>query len=220
MRRLLEIPDAKSPLGLRDRAILELFYSTGLRRSELATLSVYDVDLNAGVVRVRSGKGKKDRVVPLGKVAARWVSEYVRRIRPAFAREASDTHLFLTAAGRGISDALLAALANRCARRAEIEKKVSCHSLRHAFATHLHQEGAGIRAIQAMLGHESLESTQIYTRLVPQDLARGIERFHPLERVKSLSAAVDPAGEAGLGPASASLGPPRRRRRARRGRGG
>ena len=212
MCAILETPDVKSPMGLRDRAILELFYSTGLRRGELTRLQVDDVELVSRVVRVRQGKGHKDRLVPVGQVAARWVGEYVRRIRPAFVRDGREPALFLNQYGEGLGYGSFADVVKRYTRRALIEKNVSCHSLRHAFATHLLQEGAGVRPIQAMLGHASLESTQIYTHLVPQDVARAIERFHPLETggppaSRSASPKEDSAPRAGPLPKRA---PPRR----------
>ncbi len=218
MRRILGAPDVRTPHGLRDRAILELFYSTGLRRSELMRLSIHDVDLARGVIRVRRGKGKKDRVVPLGKVAARWIAEYARRIRPAFVQDGAEVHLFLSQRGRGLSFVTLGKLVDRYVRKAELARRVTCHSLRHAFATHLHQEGAGIRPIQAMLGHESLDSTQIYTRLVPDEVAKAIERFHPLERAAAMGEVLGelPPTEATpeSGPSTSPEG--RRRRRGRR----
>ncbi|MEK7863341.1 MAG: tyrosine-type recombinase/integrase, partial [Chloroflexota bacterium] len=194
VRALLDRPNAKEThKGLRDRAMLELLYSTGLRRAEVARLALYDVDLVAGVVRVRQGKNRKDRLVPLGRVAARWVAVYVERARPELVRDGNEAALFIGGRGRALSPAALSTLVWRYVRGARLGKRVSCHLLRHAFATHLLQEGASIRPIQAMLGHATLTSTQIYTRLVPQDLARAIARYHPLERLASLGAATAPA---------------------------
>lgn len=220
VRALLDRPNAKETVtGLRDRALLELVYSTGLRRAEVVGLSLYDVDLAAGVVRVRQGKNRKDRLVPLGRVAARWVAVYVERARPELVRNGNEAALFLGGGGRALTPAALSTRIWRYVKDARLGKRVSCHSLRHAFATHLLQEGASIRPIQAMLGHASLTATQIYTRLVPQDLVRAVARYHPLERLESLAAAAEAAPRPAAGGARKKVGRGQRRRRRRRTRG-
>jgi integrase/recombinase XerD len=182
--RLLEATSATTPLGLRDRAILEMLYSTGIRNSELRALDLSDVDPNAQTVLVRNGKGGKDRLVPLGPLAAAAVAEYIARGRPALACSEKEKHLFLTIRHGALSRLALSRLVEHAATRAGIDKPVRPHRLRHACATHMLAGGADIRHIQMLLGHASLESTQIYTRVEISDLKAVHRRFHPRERGK------------------------------------
>jgi integrase/recombinase XerD len=175
VRRLLRQPDVKTPLGLRDRAILELFYSTGLRRQELARLGMYDVDFNENAVFVRQGKGGKDRFLPLGKTARHWLEKYLQSVR----RPPGETALFLTCFRKGFSPASLNALIEKYMAKAGLPWKMGCHLLRHACATHMLQGGAQLRYVQEILGHARIKTTEIYTHLHPQDLHAAIRRAHP-----------------------------------------
>jgi site-specific recombinase XerD len=154
------------PLALRNRALLELVYSAGLRSAEAVGLDLVDVDFGREHVHVRNGKGAKDRVVPLGEEAAHWVGRYLREARPALARGANDA-LFLSARGRRLDTSTLRRLLPHP------------HRLRHAFATHLLEGGADLRAIQELLGHSSLSTTQIYSHVSPGRLRRVYDRAHP-----------------------------------------
>jgi integrase/recombinase XerD len=178
VERLLAQPNTATPDGLRDRAMLELLYATGLRVSELVNLPLESVRLAAGFVRC-IGKGSKERVVPLGRVAAAWVSRYLEEGRPRHGAKEGVARLFLTARGEGMSRETFWARLREYARAAGIRRKVSPHTLRHSFATHLLQGGADLRSIQEMLGHANIATTQIYTRVDDSHLARVFERCHP-----------------------------------------
>jgi integrase/recombinase XerD len=186
VEKILAMPDVDKPLGLRDRAMLEVLYSTGLRSMELRQLKLYDVNVAEGEVRVRDGKGGRDRVVPLGEVAAKYVDLYIKEARPKILRWREDPGtLFLGRGGRKLDGTSLNEhIIQRYARRAGIKKRVTPHGFRHTCATHLLKNHAGLRHIQALLGHKSLESTQIYTRVEVGDLKRELRRCHPRERVQ------------------------------------
>jgi len=183
VERLLAAPDATTPLGLRDRAILEVLYSTGLRNAELRALTVYDVDLEQGVVRVREGKNAKDRVVPLGDAAGRWIREYMTESRPKLlAGRPDEKTLFLSKTGRPLLPNGVILPVRRYAQQVGIERTITPHSLRHSFATHLLAGRADIRHIQVMLGHQTVATTQRYTRVEITDLKAVHRRCHPRER--------------------------------------
>jgi integrase/recombinase XerD len=179
MRTLLDTPDPDSPLGRRDRALLELLYSAGLRVSEVIALGQANLDLDANCVRV-VGKGSRERMVPLGSHARRRLDEYLSLSRPVLA--AGKRHrpeIFLSQRGTRISRQGVWKLLKQHLRRACLDSRVSPHSLRHAFATHLLDGGADLRAVQAMLGHVDIATTQIYTHVAPRRLRDVHRRFHP-----------------------------------------
>jgi integrase/recombinase XerD len=169
---LLAAPDVATPLGLRDRAMLETLYATGLRVSELVGLKIFQVNLDAGVVRV-VGKGSKERLVPLGEEAVEWISRYLKRRKPG-----ADT-LFLTERGAGMTRQAFWYLIRRYGVRAIPGKKLSPHVLRHAFATHLINHGADLRVVQLLLGHADISTTQIYTHVARERLKALHARHHP-----------------------------------------
>nr|WP_320133187.1 site-specific tyrosine recombinase XerC [uncultured Holophaga sp.] len=162
---VLAMPDIRTRIGLRDRAILETFYSTGMRRAELIRLHMHQVDFERGVVLIREGKGGKDRIVPIGERALAWIGAYLERSRPALERGQDDGVLFLTNRGRGFSLVRLTSLVEAYVRTAGIGKRGSCHLFRHTAATLMLENGADIRALQEILGHAELTTTQIYTRV-------------------------------------------------------
>jgi integrase/recombinase XerD len=176
--RLIEQPDIATPLGLRDRAMLEVLYATGLRVSELVGLRAADVNLSAGYLTC-IGKGDKQRLVPLGDRAVACVREYERDGRPALARPASSIRLFLNARGGPLSRVGFWGVLKGYARRAGLRPDVSPHVLRHSFATHLLERGADLRAIQMMLGHADLSTTQIYTHVLETRMRAIYDQFHP-----------------------------------------
>ena len=184
--RLLAAPPASTPLGLRDRALLELFYSTGLRIGEVSALDLADVDLSAELVFVRSGKGDRQRVVPLGRTAAAAIARYVSQARSPLVRSPGITALFIGARGRGNGMRLkpcgIEDRVHQAANAAGIERRVTAHTLRHSFATHLLRAGAGIRHVQEILGHSRIDTTEIYTHVVISDLAAVHGRCHPRGR--------------------------------------
>jgi integrase/recombinase XerD len=181
VRRLLEAPDDGSATGLRDRAILELLYGSGLRISELTGMDVDDLDLEGGSLRVL-GKGGKEREVPLGSFGLEAVGAYLSRGRPALATAASRSALFLNARGGRLSRQSCARLLGRYVRRAGIDRRVTLHTLRHSFATHLLEGGADVRVVQELLGHASVATTQIYTLVTARHLREVYDESHPRAR--------------------------------------
>jgi len=181
--RLLEAPTPTDEYGVRDRAILELAYSSGLRASELASLALTQIDLTEGFVRV-FGKGAKERLVPLGDSARRAIESYLGSARPKLVRARTGGTLFLSDRGQALSRQTIWALVKKHAARAGLEKPVKTHLLRHSFATHLLSGGADLRAIQEMLGHASITTTQIYTAVESRRLLTEHEKFHPRGRRK------------------------------------
>ncbi len=176
---LLAAPDIDTPLGLRDRAMLELMYAAGLRVSELVGIVGTHVNLRQGVIRVL-GKGSKERLVPLGDEALHWLQRYLAEARPQLAARNAGPMLFVSRRGEGLSRQQFWGAVKRYAVKAGIDpEQVSPHKLRHAFATHLLNHGADLRALQMMLGHSSLSTTQIYTLVAREQLKRLHEKHHP-----------------------------------------
>ena len=169
---LLAAPDTATPLGLRDRAMLETLYATGLRVSELVTLKTFEVNLDANVLRAM-GKGSKERLVPLGEEAAHWISTYLKQ------RKSSAQALFVTSRGGGMTRQAFWHLIRRYGARAIPGKKLSPHVLRHAFATHLINHGADLRVVQLLLGHADISTTQIYTHVARERLKALHAKHHP-----------------------------------------
>lgn len=176
--RLLDAPAGGEPRDLRDRALLELFYSSGLRVSELAALMLQQVDLENGFIRI-FGKGSKERIVPVGGKALDALTAYLVAGRPHLVKPKTGSQFFLNNRGSALSRVMLWKLVKKHAQRAGITKNVKPHGLRHSFATHLLTGGADLRAIQEMLGHASISTTQIYTAVEPQRLLDQHAKFHP-----------------------------------------
>ncbi len=180
MKKLLEQPNMSFNAGIRDRAILETLYATALRIGELLSLEVYDVDLREGVIHVRKGKGRKQRVVPLGKTATGYLKEYLDKVRPRFGRKnLKERRLFLNIKGEPITYGNVRLSLYRCAKQAEIKKSTPPHAFRRSCATHMLQEGADIRYIQKLLGHSRLSTTQKYTKVIPVDIKKTHKETHP-----------------------------------------
>lgn len=181
--RLLNAPSPGTPYGLRDRAILELFYSSGLRVSELCGILLQSINLEDGYVRV-FGKGSKERIAPIGSAAIRAVEAYIVGGRPRFVKPKTGSELFLSQQGRAISRKMVWVMIKEQARRAGITKPIKPHLLRHSFATHLLEGGADLRAIQEMLGHADISTTQIYTSVQANRLADEHALYHPRGKTK------------------------------------
>jgi integrase/recombinase XerD len=178
VERLLAAQSADEPLAWRDRALLELAYGAGLRVSELCGLTVTQLVMGEGLVRVM-GKGSKERLVPIGRQVIGAVSVYLRQVRPALDRGRSMDRVLLNSRGEPLSRVGAWGIVKRCARIAGIRKRVTTHTLRHSFATHLLEGGADLRAVQEMLGHADLSTTQIYTHVDREYLRSVHRRFHP-----------------------------------------
>lgn len=178
---LLGAPDVRTVSGVRDRAMLELLYATGLRVSELVKMMLNDLQLTAGYVIAR-GKGNKERIVPMGKHAAATLQQYLQRARPALLKQRQSPFLFVTPRGGPFTRQGFWKLVRRYALKAGIRKQISPHKLRHSFATHLVERGADLRAVQQMLGHADIGTTQIYTHVDRARLHRGYDQHHPRSR--------------------------------------
>lgn len=179
--RLLSAPDSRTPHGLRDKALLELFYSSGLRVSEMSALRIQQLDLVQGFIRV-FGKGSKERLVPVGARARQAVETYLSAARPHFVKAKTGSALFLSERGVAISRKTIWVMVKHYAKKAGISQNIKPHMLRHSFATHLLTGGADLRAIQEMLGHADISTTQIYTAVEGKRLVDQHSRFHPRGR--------------------------------------
>ena len=186
MRKLLEQPNLSWPGQIRDRAIMEVFYSTAIRLDELLSLEVYHVDVKSRVIYVRKGKGNRQRVVPLGKQAAHFLTEYLNRIRPVYAKKNPKTRtLFLCQSGRPVTREAIRARLKEYREKAGITKPVSPHVFRRSCATHLLQGGADIRYVQKLLGHKEIKTTQQYTKIKPVEVKQVHEKTHPNQKGES-----------------------------------
>lgn len=175
---LLAAPDVSAALGLRDRAMLETLYASGLRVSELVGLAVLQVNMDGGVIRVM-GKGGKERLVPLGEEALHWIKRYLTESRPELLGARAASALFVTVRGQAMTRQAFWSLIKRYARAAGINQSISPHTLRHAFATHLLNHGADLRVVQMLLGHSDISTTQIYTHVARERLKALHARHHP-----------------------------------------
>lgn len=184
--RLLASADTTKPLGFRDRTIMEVLYATAIRAQELCGLCLYDVDLEDNVLHIREGKGGKERVVPMGEMAAGYVQEYLIRVRAGLLQSDHYDEVFLSRYGKPLRKLDLPSILQKYRQRAGIEGKLTPHSLRHACASHLLKEGCDIRYIQQLLGHASLSTTQVYTRVEISDLKAMHERCHPREKISDV----------------------------------
>ena len=182
VEKLLEQPDVTTPLGFRDRTLLEVLYATGLRNSELRHLALYDLDLPNLRLTVRQGKNAKDRVLPLGEIAADYLKEYLQTGRLELNKNPEQQQLFVSKNGKQITQANLVWIIRKYVKQAALSPQFTPHSLRHSCATHMLRGGADLRYVQEMLGHASVETTQIYTQVEVKDLQAMHRKYHPRER--------------------------------------
>lgn len=179
--KVLQQPDLHDPIGIRDRAILEVFYSCGIRRRELAELMLYSVDADRKTLMIRQGKGKKDRMIPIGKRALQWIQRYLSKARPILISDPGEQALFLSNLGQPLEPDSLTEYVRRYVDQADIGKKGSCHLFRHTMATLMLENGADIRYIQAMLGHADMKTTQIYAQVSIRKLQQIHSLTHPAD---------------------------------------
>ena len=193
INKLLDQPNLGTLKGIRDRTIMEVFYSTGIRLRELCNLTIFDADLQGGMLRVNQGKGKKDRVVPLGRHAIRFLREYITKVRPHFTKKnRAGRNLFVDCHGKAIGHQVVEIMVREYARQAKIKTKVTPHTFRHSFATALIKNGADVVAVQKMLGHAYLKTTQIYIRALGLDLKKAHQKTHPRERDRVSASSAKP----------------------------
>lgn len=182
---LLEQPNLGTMAGIRNRTILEVLYTTGTRLGELVKLTIYDADLQGKLLRIDQGKGRKDRVVPLGKHSVRFLREYITKIRPRFTKgNTRSRFLFVTGEGKPLSKQVVNLMIRKCVRQSGLKKRVTAHTFRHSFATALVKNGADVTAVQKMLGHAELRTTQRYIDSLGLDLKKVHAKSHPRERDK------------------------------------
>ncbi len=191
MIRLLNAPNPETTLGLRDKALLELYYSCGIRNTESRLLTVKDVDLQNRLVRIRHPKGGGDQVVPIGRVAAVYLDEYIRYGRPKLVKNDLEETLFLSHRGKPLTDDMPSHVVRKYAKVAKIRRKTDAHTLRHTCGTHLYDNGADIRCIQELLRHKSLDTTQIYIDIKASKLRKVLEKTHPREKGTVYAPAIE-----------------------------
>jgi integrase/recombinase XerD len=198
VEQIMTLCDVEEPIGLRDRALMEVLYSTGMRRLEIVRLKLYDLQLDRGLILVNQGKGSKDRYVPIGARAAAWLEKYMREGRPQLVSEPDDFTVFLTAQGEPFSRDHLTFVVRGRIEDAKLGKGGACHLFRHTMATLMHENGADIRHIQALLGHEDIRTTQIYTQVAIRALQQIHAATHPAEARSTIQAARTAAEREGL----------------------
>ncbi len=176
--KMLAGPDLRDPVGIRDRAALELMYATGMRVSEVTDLTKEGVNLDVGFIKCK-GKGDKERIVPMGRKAKEAITRYLEKVRPALLKGKEDPHLFISRLGKKISRQTFWKMIKRYAKLARIKKDITPHTLRHSFATHLLEHGADLRVVQEMLGHADIATTQLYTHIDRTRLKSIHKQFHP-----------------------------------------
>jgi integrase/recombinase XerD len=196
MEAILNVPDVNTPTGIKFRAIIEVFYSTGIRRFELCNLDIGDIDFERGIVRVEQGKGKKDRFIPIGERALLWVEKYLNDVRPRLCPSINDPALFLNMLGKRMYYTRLGSQIHEIISKAQIGKTGSCHLFRHTFATLLLENGCDLRYVQEMLGHSNAETTAIYTHVSIRSLKLAHERYHPAKLPESRETPKDAASSA------------------------
>lgn len=185
-KRILQQPNTSTLKGIRDRSILEVFYSTGIRINELIKLSIFDIDIQSGFLRITKGKFSKDRFAPLTKSACWWLKEYIKNARPRFTKKNQrEQALFVgKQRGRRINQQILEWLIRDYAKSAGIKKQVTAHTFRHSYATHMLENDVDIFTIQKLLGHSQVSTTQIYTKVNPKQIKQEHSKYHPRERDK------------------------------------
>jgi integrase/recombinase XerD len=186
VKRILNQPNVSTLAGIRDKALLETLYSTGIRIGELYNLTIFDIDLSSGFLRVNKGKYSKDRFAPLTKAACTYLKQYIENVRPKFTKnQIKEQALFVGARGKRLHTLIIANLIRNYAKAVGIKKRVTCHTFRHTCATHLLENDVDIFKIQKLLGHSRASTTQMYTRVTPRQIKQAHREHHPREREKA-----------------------------------
>jgi integrase/recombinase XerD len=183
-KRIIHAPDTRTVIGYRDRTILEILYSSGIRKEEIINLTLGDADYHDGYVRILEGKGKKDRIVPIGRIACRYLENYIKSVRPELIKDPYNNHLFLSLRGNRLSKNTVWEVVKKYAKKAKVRKNVHPHTFRHTCATAMLKNKADLNTIRKILGHASLTSTQVYAHLSITDLKDVHKRCHPREHDK------------------------------------
>lgn len=183
-RKIIHAPDTKTVIGYRDRTIIEVLYSSGVRKEELNNLTIHDVDYHDGLLQIIEGKGRKDRLVPIGRIACRYLENYIKTVRPELIKDPYNHYLFLSMRGNRLSKNMVWDLVKKYAKKAKIRKNVHPHTFRHTCATSMLKNKADLNTIRKILGHASLNTTQIYTHLNITDLKEVHKKCHPREKDK------------------------------------
>ncbi|EKD28775.1 MAG: site-specific tyrosine recombinase XerC [uncultured bacterium] len=184
VKQLLQSPNLGTSIGIRDRAIMELLYSTAIRRSECANLNIFDLDLNEGYIRINQGKGRKDRIVPLGKKASEYLKIYIEKVYPEQTKELDSNYLFYGYCKNRLEGETINRMIQRYVKLARLNKPVTVHSFRRAAVTHMLKNGASPLYIQKMLGHSTNETLKKYVRLTIKDVKEAHQKHHPMEKIK------------------------------------
>ena len=184
VKRILDLTDTTTKIGFRDRTILEVLYSTGIRRNELINLKLDDVDYGGGYLRVNQGKGNKDRMVPLGKIACHYVENWIKSVRRLFLNDRPGDYLFLTKTGGPMDGSTVRDIIIKYSAPLKLNYPVTCHTFRRSCATEMIKRNANLMHVKEILGHEDLESTKVYCKLTITDLKKTHQRYHPRERDK------------------------------------
>lgn len=181
-RKIIHAPDTKTVIGYRDRTILEVMYISGIRKEEVNNLTLNDIDYHDGFLRIIEGKGKKNRIVPIGKIACRYLENYIKSVRPELIKDPYNNHLFLSLRGGRLSKNMVWEMVKKYAKKARIRKNAHPHTFRHSCATLMLKNKADLRTIQKLLGYTSITSTQVYTHLSIADLKEVHKKCHPREK--------------------------------------
>ncbi|MBI4846814.1 MAG: tyrosine-type recombinase/integrase [Candidatus Omnitrophica bacterium] len=182
-------------MGIRNKAILELLYSTGMRGNELCNLDIYDLNLKDKTIHIRAPKNRKDRILPIGEKAKEALEQYLLTGRNKLSKDVKEKAVFIRLSGTRITQKALRYLVKKYTKKLRLDKNISAHSLRHSCATHLLENGSNLRIIQQLLGHASPRSTEIYTRIAPQELKTGISRYHPRHKAWRAGPGKDEGGK-------------------------
>jgi integrase/recombinase XerD len=183
IKLVLNSPDLNTNTGIRDKAMIELCYSSGLRVSEILKLKIQEINLSKNQIHIKKTKYSKDRIIPVGNTACKYIIKYLNSVRPLLLKNSLNNYVFLSVNGTNLKYSSMNSIIKKYLKQTDINKKITWHSIRHTFATHLLKNGANITYIQKFLGHNSIKTTQIYTKIFPKDLITEIKKYHPRQKM-------------------------------------